>query len=226
MKRFEDALLCYQKAAEMEEDSLTWFNIGSIFYRQNEFKQAVIALEKAKRLNSSFALPVLVMGLSYRHLANIKAAEHCFKDVLSLTADNEVALTGLTMLFFDSGKLHQALEMADRLLIIKPGNISVRKLRSNILYGLGRTGESAGEIKELRENDKGYRSFDDFVESIPSDIFDDRFGGIESKIDSLEEKVKKTESQEDMMALSLCYLFKGDSDRAIDFLFKAKDAGI
>ncbi|MGL4370329.1 MAG: tetratricopeptide repeat protein [Spirochaetota bacterium] len=34
MNRIDDAMNCYQKAVELEDDNLSWFNIGSIHYRK------------------------------------------------------------------------------------------------------------------------------------------------------------------------------------------------
>lgn len=225
MGDFGNAMSCYTRAVEIEEDYLAWFNIGSLHYKRSEWKQAVISLEKSRRMNASFHLAVLVMGLSYSRMGNVRAAERCFSDVLEVQPQSEVALTALAILCFDNAKFNQALDLADRLLAIKPDNTGIRKLRAKILFEIGRSGESAEMIKSFKEDDPGYRGFDTFVQSVPVEIFDDRFGSIEEKIEKLEEKVCGSEKPEDMIALSLCYLFKGDSDRAIDCLFRARDIG-
>ena len=221
----ENAMSSYMKAVAIEEDYLAWFNIGSLHYKRAEWKQAVISLEKSRKQNAAFPLAVLVMGLSYSRMGNVRAAERCFSDVLETQPQNEVALTGLAILCYDNAKHNQALDLADRLLALKPDNAGIKKLRSKILFSIGRSGESAEMIKEFREEDPGFRGFDTFVQSVPVEIYDDRFGSIEEKIEKLEEKMSGHEKPEDMIALSLCYLFKGDSDRAIDCLFRARDIG-
>lgn len=221
----ENAMSCYTKAVALEEDYLAWFNIGSLHYKRGDWKQSVISLEKSRRLNGAFPLAVLVMGLAYSRMGNVRAAERCFSDVLEAQPGSEVALTALAILCFDNAKYNQALDLVDRLLQIKPENAGIRKLRSKILFSVGRSGESAEMIKSFKDEDPGYRGFDTFVQSVPVEVYDDRFGSIDDKIEKLEKKVSGTEKPEDMIALSLCYLFKGDSDRAIDCLFRARDIG-
>ena len=226
MGKLDEAMSCYMRAVCMEEDYLCWFNVGGLHYKKNEYKQAVISLEKSRKLNGAFPLSVLVMGLSYSRLGNTRAAEKCFMDVLESSPDNEVALTGLAILCYDSGKLNQSLDLADRLLALKPINAGMKKLRSKILISLGKNSESADAVKSIRGEDTGYRSFDSFVKSVPVELFDDRFGSITDKIGILENRTSGQETPEDMVALSLCYLFKGDPDKAIDCLFKAREIGI
>ena len=221
----DNAMSCYARAVELEEDYLAWFNIGSLHYKRSEWKQAVISLEKSRRLNGAFPLAVLVMGLSYSRMGNVRAAERCFADVLEVQPRSEVALTALAILCFDNAKFNQALDLVDRLLEIKPDNAGIKKLRSKILFSIGRSSESAEMIKSFKDEDPGYRGFDTFVQSVPVEIYDDRFGSIDEKIEKLEVKVSGNEKPEDMIALSLCYLLKGESDRAIDCLFRARDIG-
>jgi tetratricopeptide (TPR) repeat protein len=223
MGQFDNAMTCYTRAMEMEEDYLSWFNIGSLHYKRTNYKQAVFSLQKSRKINSGFSLSVLVMGLSYSRLGNIRAAEKCFMDVLESHPDNEVALTGLAILCYDNNKLHQALDLTDRLLSLKPVNTGMKKLRSKILFLLGRNCESAEMVKSVREEDGGFRGFDSFVQSVPVEVFDDRLGSIDDKIEKLEEQLSESEKSGDMIALSLCYLFKGNPDKAIDCLFKAKE---
>jgi len=52
----------------------------------------------------------------------------------------------------------------------------------------------------------------------------DRFGTIDDKIQSLNEKVFADSSS--LISLSLCHLFKGETDAAIDYLFKFKKKAV
>ncbi|MGL4370330.1 MAG: tetratricopeptide repeat protein [Spirochaetota bacterium] len=174
-------------------------------------------------MNAGFILPVLVMGLSYSRLKNVKAAEKCFLDVIAAVPGNEVALTALAMLYNDQKKFNQALDFIDRLQAAKPGNEGARKLRSSILYALGRNTESADEIKKIADSHEGFASFSRFVQSVPVDVYSDSYGSLDEKIGKLEQKNTGESSPADKIALSLCYLFKGDTDRAVDSLFKAKE---
>ena len=100
---------------------------------------------------------------------------------------------------------------------------SIRKLRSKILFNLGRLAESAGDVKQLSNEEEGYTVFNKFVQSIPVEVFDDGFGTLDVKIEQLEAKAEEEKKPGDLIALSLCYLFKGETDMAVDVLYRAKD---
>jgi len=221
MNRLGEAMECYRKALELGDDYLVHFNMGSLLYKTGEYKQAVLALEKSRRQNGSFTLTLLVMGLSFSRLRNHAAAESCFARVLDLDSGNRVALTALAIIELDRKNHEHALELIDRILAADSANGSARKLRADVLYRMNRLDESASEIKSLRDEADDYRSYDDFIRSIPLEIYTDRYGTIEDKIAALGEKTTPGD-RDSLLSLSLCYLLAGDPDRAIDLLFEAK----
>jgi tetratricopeptide (TPR) repeat protein len=222
MEQLDEALVFYNKASLIEDDYLVWFNIGSVLYKKGTFKESVIALEKSRRLNPLFVLSILVMGLAYSKDGKSTAAAGCFSEVLSLEPDNQVALTALAIIYFDKRKYNLALFYADAAINNNSSSISVRKLRSKILLSFGRTKESATEYHKIIREDKAFKRFDAFVKKIPADTFIDSKGTIEEKIETLERKLDNA-TPRDLVALSLCCLFNGESDKAIDYLFKVKE---
>ena len=54
LKRFDQAIKSFYKANSLSEDYVTLYNIGCLYYKKNDFKNAIIALEKAKLLNNKF----------------------------------------------------------------------------------------------------------------------------------------------------------------------------
>ena len=54
----------------------------------------------------------------------------------------------------------------------------------------------------------------------PVESFTDKYGTIDDKIETLNERIK--EDANSLISLSLCHLLKGDTDTAIDYLFKSK----
>ncbi len=221
MNRLGEAMECYRKALELGDDYLVHFNMGSLLYKTGEYKQAVLALEKSRRLNGSFTLTLLVMGLSFSRMRNHAGAQACFERVLVFEAGNRVALTALAIIELDKNNYDRSLELIDRILSADTANAGARKLRADVLYRMNRLDESASEIKSLRDQEDDYRAYDDFIRSIPLEIYTDRYGTIEEKIASLGKKAAPGD-RDSLLSLSLCYLLAGDSDRAIDLLFKAK----
>ncbi|HSV96416.1 MAG TPA: tetratricopeptide repeat protein [Spirochaetota bacterium] len=221
MNRLSEAMDCYRKALDLGDDYLVHFNMGSLLYKTGEYKQAVLELEKSRRQNGSFTLTLLVMGLSFSRLRNHAAAESCFARVLELDSGNRVALTALAIIELDRKNYEHSLDLIDRILAADSANGGARKLRADVLYRMNRLDESLSEIKSLRDEGDDYRSYDEFIRSIPLEIYTDRYGTIEDKIAALEEKAIPGD-RDGLLSLSLCYLLAGDSDRAIDILFEAR----
>jgi tetratricopeptide (TPR) repeat protein len=220
MGKFSKAMKSYVIALSLGADYMVYFNIGSIFYKLGDFKKAVINLEKSKKIFSAYYLSSLMIGLSFSKLNNTSAAEINFTNVLSLKPENKVALTALSIIYYNQKNYSLSLELLNRLIFLDPDNIKILKLRSDVLLKQGKYKESAKELNILKKNSIGYKSYDDFVESVPDDSYSDKYGTIEEKIEFLEEK---EDNHDNLISLSLCYLFKGETDAAIESLFKAKE---
>jgi tetratricopeptide (TPR) repeat protein len=219
MNNLNEALVYYKKALAIKEDYLIHFNIGNIYYKKGEYKKAVLCLNKSRRLNEDFAHSIITMGLCFSRLKNIKAAESCFRKVLSIWPENNISLTALAIMYYETMRYDSALEYFNRLLNNNVKNEKIRMLRANVLYRLNRMTEYSSEIKSIKKNSQEFISYDRFIKSVPAVILTDRYGTIESKIQILEEK---TDSPDSLISLSLCHLFKGDTDTALDYLFEAK----
>lgn len=220
MNRLTDAMKCFEAALSLSVDYIAYFNIGSIFYKMGMYANALINLEKAYSLNTNFILAELISGLCHSRLNNISEAERCFHTVLRNWPENRIALTALAIICFNAGRLEESLRHLNILLMIDADNIRIRKLKSTILLKIGRATESATEIKIIKRKSDGYRYFDEYIKSISIESLTDKYGTIEDKIESL--NVKITEDANSLISLSLCYLLKGDTDTAIDYLFKFK----
>jgi len=220
MNMFSDAVKCYQRALSLGSDYMTHFNIGCIYYRMGQYKKAVINLEKSRSLRTDFYLSPLVIGLSYSKLKNTRAAESNFIDVLKIVPGQKVASTALALLYYNDKRYDAAISIIDQMTGNESVSVALREIKSRILYQTGKIDESATEIKSLKKISNGYTYYDQFISSIPVDTFSDKYGTLDDKISILASS-EKSDSQK-LLSLSLCYLFKGDTDKAIDYLFQAK----
>lgn len=214
------ALYCFKKALALGEDYLTLFNIGCIFYKKGEYKKAIQHFEKSKAMQRNFPLSMLVMGLCYSRLENIRAAETNFRDVLEVWPRNRVACTALAIIYYNADRFGEALEFVDKVLGQDARNASLRELRFNILYKTDRLEESRDAFKSLQKISDGCQYYDNFIKSVPVEVYTDRYGTLDEKIEFLEEQ--SVEDNGSLISLSLCHMFKGETDRALDYLFEAK----
>lgn len=220
MNKLNEALKCYLKALSLSADYMTLFTIGSLYYRLGQYKKAVISLEKSRSLNPEFYLSPLVMGLSFSKLEDRKAAEKNFIEVLRINPDQKIASTALTLLYYNENRYEEAIAIIDRFAGSDTDNLALREIKSEILYRTGRFDESAEEIKSLKRVSDKYTFYDQFISSIPVESFTDKYGTLQDKISILTEKTEG--DSHGLLSLSLCYLFKGETDKAIDYLFQAK----
>lgn len=215
---YRDALACYERALVLEEDHLTYFNMGSIYYRMGDYKKAVINLEKCRKLNSEFPIAVLVMGLCYSRMNNFRAAERNFNEILVVWPSNRVALTALAIMYYNQGRHDESISFLNTLLSLDEDNHRIRELKSAILLKTGDIDASAEEKKRVARESEEYQFFNEYIRTVPVEVLTDRYGSIDEKIDDLREK----NDPHSLISLSLCHLFKGDSDAAIDLLYRAK----
>jgi tetratricopeptide (TPR) repeat protein len=220
MNKLPEAMKCYEHALSLGHDDITFFNMGCIQYKLGRYFDAIASFEKSIAINNNFALSKLVAGLCYSRLNRLSDAEACFSNVLQLWPDNRVATTALAILYYNTGRFSLSLKLLNLLLMNDSGNIKMRELKSDILLKLGHIDESSSEIKNILKKSDGYRYFDEFVKSIPIDAFTDKYGTLDEKIRILNEKIN--DDTNNLISLSLCYLFNGDIDSAIDYLYKIK----
>jgi len=220
MGRFDDALLCYDECMKHGEDYLLHYNIGSVYYRKSEFKKSIFHMDKSRNLNGAFMPAALVMGMSYSRLRNIKAAEANFNLVLNTLPYNRTALVSLAALYAATGRFDDSLILLDRVLANNGASRKIHELKSAILMKAGRVEESAEEVKTISRFAEEYRFFDDFIRSIPVEVYTDKYGTLDEKIEILRERSNNDPSN--LISLSLCHLFKGDTSTAIDCLFQAR----
>jgi tetratricopeptide (TPR) repeat protein len=221
INRLDHAIKSFNKANQLSEDYITFYNIGSLYYKKNDFKNAILALEKSKHLNNKFYMTFLLTGLCYGRLNNFKAAESNFISVIMNEPENITALTALAILYFNQGRTNDSLEILGRISNTKDNSDSIQKIKSEIFFNSGRISESVKEIKDFKDSSVKFKHFNEYIKSIPVSILTDKYGTIEEKIFRLENHPSKTSG--DLISLSLCYLFSGDTDSAIDYLFEARE---
>lgn len=210
----DQAIKSFYRANSIKEDHIILYNIGSLYYRKNDFKNAILALEKSKQINRKFYISFLLAGICYGRLNNFKAAESNFIDVIMADPDNVTALTALAILYHNQGRSEDSYKILTKLSGTQVK--TVKKIKNEILLSSGKNPLSGFDFKS---NPERFMKFNEFIKSVPVSILTDKYGTIEDKIDRLENKPVKT--KENLISLSLCHLFSGNTDSAIDYLIEA-----
>lgn len=218
--KYERSIKFFSSALSIEEDYLSLYNLGSLYYKLEDFKNAIICLERSKSLNPSFVMSYLVLGLSYSRRGDLKAAKMNFIQALMKDPSNRVAITGLSILFHNSGRYLESMNLLSKIPATANINERLLRLKSEIFFVSGNFLKCKEELKNLKKVSDRFKSYDAFVRSVPVAIYDDKFGTLEDKISRLQLESKT--SRESMIKLSLLHLFTGNTDEAIDCLFEAR----
>ena len=210
----DQAIKSFYKANSIKENYLILYNIGSLYYKKNDFKNAILVLEKSKLLNMKFHMTFLLAGVCYGRLNNFRAAETNFINVIMTEPDNVTALTALAILYHNQGRVEDSYKILAKLsgTQIK----TAKKIKNEILLQSEKNPLSGAD---LQSNPERFNKFNDFIKSIPVEILTDKYGTIEEKISRLESNPYKT--RDNLISLSLCHLFSGNTDSAIDYLIEA-----
>lgn len=205
----DQALLCFRKANTIQEDYLSLYNSASLFYMKKDFKNAILMLEKSRKLKPDFLMTSILAGISYSRLNNFKAAETNFINALMLDPVNRTALTALSILYHNQGRLTEALNIVNKLNSLYSTGEQFRKFKTGLIRYNSRLNTSKCE------------DYDTYIKSLPVNIYTDKYGSMEEKIERLE--TRGEQDRDKLISLSLCHLFSGNTDSAIEYLFEAKN---
>lgn len=216
LNMIDQALQSFKRANQIKEDHLSLYNSASLYYKKNDHKTAIILLERARKLKPDFVMTSVLAGICYSRLNNIRAAEVNFVNVLMSDPANRTALTALSILYHNQGRINESLNLVNRVTTLyKPGTKLVKLKSGLIKCSINGRKYDAGSKKNgnLAEYDK-------YIQSVPVEIFTDKYGTITEKIEMLETKPEK--NIENLISLSLCHLFSGNTDSALEYLMAAK----
>lgn len=216
LNMIDQALQSFKRANHIREDHLSLYNSASLYYKKSDYKTAILQLEKARKLKPDFVMTSILAGICYSRLNNIRAAEVNFINVLMTEPANRTALTALSILYHNQGRINESLNLVNRVTTLYRPGTNLIKLKSGLIKSTingSRKENGSIKINNLAEYDR-------YIQSVPVEIFTDRYGTIKEKIEKLETIPEK--SIQSLISLSLCHLFSGNTDSALEYLMAAK----
>jgi tetratricopeptide (TPR) repeat protein len=154
VKRFDIARQCLERALSVEPS--TWyaqFLFGFLYYQQNEMPQAILALEKARRLNSRDPRTLLYLGLANETTGRTTEALSLYQESIQLEqaagnlhVDTLITCSRLLMVL---GDLEGCGRWIERALKLEPGSRDAHfewgrlLLKKGLSSGAAKEGETA-----------------------------------------------------------------------------------
>lgn len=212
----DKAKYCYEKAIASRPDPRAYYNLASMYFREEKYDKVKETLTALLKKDSRFLPAHLLMGYTCGKTGENDKAEIYIKNVLKLDPENKAALTALALMYYDEEKDHLALRYAERILTRYPQDLVIQRLKSNIFLRKGNEKESIYTLKNIADKDPKLEKIYRQLESEENTRVKEK---ITSKKKETEKKQKK--DKQDWFDLSIMNLLDGNPQTAMDYLLNA-----
>ncbi|WP_407398713.1 tetratricopeptide repeat protein [Treponema sp.] len=126
---------------------------SDLLLRKNKTKTACEIVKKALYLNPKDAAMHTKLGDVYSRQDNFDSAEDEYNAALSITPDFKLAMSGLANTYESTGRIEEALEMAEKMEYLSPEDPSVKRQHVHILLSADKIEKAGEKIQELYSKD-------------------------------------------------------------------------
>ena len=124
-------------------------NYSDLLLRKNKTKTASEIVKKALHLNPKDAAMHTKLGDVYCRQDNYDEAETEYNVALAIKPDYTKAMSGLAGTYETTGRLDEALELAERMEVVAPQDTAVKRQHSYILLSADKIEKAGEKIQEL-----------------------------------------------------------------------------
>lgn len=113
-----------------------WQNLGLVYIRQSQFREALPALTRVIELGGGNAITYGLLGFAYASQENNLSAESAYRAAILLDPDTADWKMGLTRCLFKQQRYADAASLCGQMLAEKPENTDLWLLQANAYIGL------------------------------------------------------------------------------------------
>lgn len=128
-------------------------NYSDLLLRKNKTKTASEIVKKALHLNPKDAAMHTKLGDVYCRQDNYDEAETEYNVALAIKPDYTKAMSGLAGTYETTGRLDEALELAERMEVVAPQDMAVKRQHAHILLSADKIEKAGEKIQELFASD-------------------------------------------------------------------------
>ena len=141
-------------------------NLGAVYNRRKEYKQAIDALRKGLSMDMRCAEGYFNLGMAHRHLNEPKLAIPAFREAIRVDPKMVDAYVNLADVYLGQGNYKQAIELAQQALDIKPGFAAAQTVLDHAEEDRDSAKESAQSLDWIAgvsptKVDQGFRKLND-----------------------------------------------------------------
>ncbi|MDO4506123.1 MAG: tetratricopeptide repeat protein [Spirochaetales bacterium] len=126
---------------------------SDLLIRKNKTKVACEIVKKALNLNPKDAAMHTKLGDVYSRQDNFDSAESEYNTALQVSPEFKPAMSGLATVYESTGKMEDALEIAERMEVLSPEDPSVKRQHAHILLSADKIERAGEKIQELYSHD-------------------------------------------------------------------------
>jgi len=182
-----------------------YYNQGRSFYLLKEYEKAMESFSQAIKIEPSSYRAHNFCGLAYFHLKNYRAAEEHFLEAIKLNPSFSEAYTNLGGLYFASRRFNEARGMLDKALELSPNSVAAHATLGSLLLLLGDINQGVQHLAKALDIDPAY------LENNPPLMIDI--------------PAAQTSMAEIYFAYARIYAQKGNIEKTVEYLNKARQAG-
>lgn len=149
-KRFEEAVVCYEKALLIEADNpLIIHNMGVAFKEMGKIDQAISCYEKTIAIAPDYYNAYFNMGVALQDKGEIDKAISAYKKAIKLKPDFLNALNNLGNAYNSSGSFQKAIDAYQKILKIDPGYADALNNLGVVYQAMGILEEAVSYYKQF-----------------------------------------------------------------------------
>jgi type IV pilus biogenesis/stability protein PilW len=111
------------KANELEQNLLTYFNMGVDLYRQKEIPKAIQAYQRVIELDPTYVEAYNNLGIIYQDIGDFDKALEAYQNAIKVNPKYEKAYNNLGILLFLNNRNEESIQAFQKAIEINPGNI-------------------------------------------------------------------------------------------------------
>jgi protein O-GlcNAc transferase len=159
--KFDEAIASYQKALEIEPDSVEALNrLGEVYFVRGRLAEALAVCQQALKIQPDFAVGYKTLGNVLQGQGKIDAAIRAYSKAVEIKPEFAEAHSNLGSMFYKQGRLESAVSCYERALELKPDLAAVHSNLGKVLQQLGRLDEAMACWRKALELNPGAGSAD------------------------------------------------------------------
>ncbi|MFP3159458.1 MAG: protein kinase family protein [Hydrogenobaculum sp.] len=167
LKRYNEALKCFDKATQLEPNNANyWYSKGILLKYLNRYEEALQSFDKAIQLEPNNALYWANKGFVLGNLGRHEEALQCFDKVIQLKPDNDMLCLSWENKGFaleNLGRYKEALQCYDKAIDIKPWDAEYWYDKARVFEKLNKFNEARRcrlKAERLQDKEKGVTLLD------------------------------------------------------------------